>query len=135
MVVKKIGELTIDAHLKRELVLHAENTHALYRIQQAWETNYAKKMRNGTFNRSLALKGIANNFVPTIARDYRKEYGSFGTLTIADKRSVASGLLSSILEGARYKLKSMKPLKKKSTAKSKKPDYRPWKGKNRNFLL
>lgn len=72
------------------------------------------KMRRGVFNRSLAVKGIANNFVPMITRDYKKEFGSIGTtLTLADKRKIASKLIPSIIEGAKYKLKQMKPLKKK----------------------
>lgn len=83
-------------------------------MQQSWEKNFAMKMRRGVFNRSLAVKGIANNFVPMIARDYKKEFGSIGTtLSLADKRKIASQLMPSIIEGAKYKLKEMKPLKKK----------------------
>lgn len=76
-------------------------------------------MRNGSFNRSLAIKGIANNFVPMIARDYKKHNGSIGSLTIADKRSIASKLIGDIINNARDKFKKMKPLKRKSTARRK----------------
>jgi hypothetical protein len=118
-VRKKIGALKADVHTKRELVLWAENDQSLYRIQQAWENNFARKMRNGSFNRSLAIKGIANNFVPMIARDYKKHNGSIGSLTIADKRSIASKLIGDIINNARDKFKKMKPLKRKSTARRK----------------
>jgi hypothetical protein len=111
---KVFGHLKLDTPSIRELVLHAENTQRLYRIQEAWEKNFAMKMRRGIFKRNLALKGIANNFIPMVTRDYKKEYGGIGpTLTLADKRRVASKLLPSIIEGAKYKLKQMKPLRKK----------------------
>lgn len=113
-VRKTIGKIKVDTHTVRELVLHAENTQSLYRIQEAWEKNFAMKMRRGAFSRSLAVKGIANNFVPQITRHYKKEFGGIGsTLTLADKRKIATKLIPSIIEGAKYKLKNMKPLKKK----------------------
>lgn len=117
---KKIGGKTdVDRHTIRELHLWLDNTEKLYRTKEAWITNYAKKMRNGSFNRSLALKGIANNLVPMIARDYNKEFGrgSIPALTLVDKRKVAVGIVKDIIEEAREKVKTMKPLKKKVSKK------------------
>lgn len=114
------GKHSISAHGIHELVLWAENDQSLYRQIEAWSTNFAKKMRSGKFNRGLAIKGIANHLVANTQKDYKKKFGSgiteFGIptrMTAIDKRKVAIKLLPSIIEGAKYKLKSMKPLKRK----------------------
>jgi hypothetical protein len=119
-VRKKIGGKTsVDRATIREMQLWLDNTEHLYRTKEAWITNYAKKIRNGSFNRSLALKGIANNLVPMIARDYNKEFGrgSIPALTLVDKRKVAVGIVKDIIEEAREKVKHMTPLKKKKVKK------------------
>jgi hypothetical protein len=114
VIRKLIGKTSVDPVTIRELVLFAENDSQLYRQSEAWSMNYARKKRNGSFNRSLALTGIANNFVPAILQKYKKEFGSLGmNFSAVDKRKIAVKLLPAILERADYELKAMKPLKKK----------------------
>lgn len=111
--LKKKFSGEIDKHRARELAMAAANEYELYRTQEAWEENFAKKIKNGKFNRSLAVKGIANNFVPRIITYYNKNYGNVGKVSLAEKRQVAAELMPSIVEGAKYRLKKMQDKKKK----------------------
>lgn len=114
------GKTSITSHGVHELVLWAENNEHLYRQMDSWSKNFAMKMRRGIFNRSLAVKGLANHLVANTQKDYKKKFGrdmlDYGipiSMSLTDKRKVASKLLPSIIEDAKYKLKNMKPLKKK----------------------
>lgn len=96
-------ESKIDNSMVDELVLYEANDEPLYRIEEAWVSNYSKKVKKGVFDRELALKGIVNNFVPMIAKKYRQEFG----LSIVNKETkteIGKELLSRILESINFKL-------------------------------
>ena len=63
----------IDYSTVTELELWFENTFSLYRTYYFWIKNYARKMKRGVYTKKLAIKGIANNYVPQIARDFNKQ--------------------------------------------------------------
>ena len=65
----------IDETTATELKIWYDNTFHLYRMQFDWLKNYARKMKRGKYDKKLAIKGIANNLVPLIMRDYKIENG------------------------------------------------------------
>ena len=65
----------IDTGVVSELTMWYANDYPLYRTYYAWVKNYARKMKRGVYTKKLAIKGIANNYVPQIARDYKKHNG------------------------------------------------------------
>ena len=65
----------IDETTATELKIWYDNTFHLYRMQFDWLKNFARKMKRGKYIKKLAIKGIANNLVPLIMRDYKIENG------------------------------------------------------------
>jgi len=63
----------IDEHQVYQLDIWYSNDYDLYRTYYAWIKNYARKMKRGVYTKKLAIKGIANNYVPQIARDFNKQ--------------------------------------------------------------
>jgi len=67
----------IDKHLVKDLEDYAEECYnspyntemkSIRRQIQSFGVNYARKKMNGTYDRSLAIKGVANNFVPVLIK-------------------------------------------------------------------
>ena len=58
----------IDETTATELKIWYDNTFH-------WLKNFARKMKRGKYIKKLAIKGIANNLVPLIMRDYKIENG------------------------------------------------------------
>jgi len=64
---------SIDKDQIYQLDIWYSNDYDLYRIYYAWIKNYARKMKGGRYDKKLAIKGIANNYVPMIIRHYKKQ--------------------------------------------------------------
>lgn len=66
--------MVVDEPLARELELFYENDEPIYRQSVlAWYRNFRRKQKRGVYNHVLAVKGIAENFVPMIATQYRRQ--------------------------------------------------------------
>jgi hypothetical protein len=48
------------------------------RLQDDWARNFYRKKKRGVFNEDLAVKGLANSYVPEMIQFYKKEYGDSG---------------------------------------------------------
>ena len=60
-----------DKVLARELALYASNDSQIYRQRlEPFQKNYGLRKAKGTFNKALAIQGLANN----LARDVLKKY-------------------------------------------------------------
>jgi len=66
--------MVVDQHLVRELELFYENDYQLYQMGNSWKKNFARKIKRGKYNHNLAVKGIANNYIPQVIRKYRKQF-------------------------------------------------------------
>jgi len=62
----------IDKDQVYQLDIWYSNDYDLYRTYYAWIKNYARKMKGGRYDKKLAVKGIANNYVPMIIRHFKK---------------------------------------------------------------
>lgn len=113
----KRSQVTVPEPAVREMELWLDNTYELYQRKEAWTLNYARKMNKGKYNRQKALEGIANNLVPEVIKDYRKNNGDFmdvgegrsyylGRVSKADKMAMARPMLESIEEEAEWKIKN-----------------------------
>lgn len=78
----------------REMSLWMSNDQRLYNQADAFALNYAKKKVAGKYNRTLAIKGLANNLVPNIL----KKMGHTGRTSDAQKKKAGQYLLSVISE-------------------------------------
>jgi hypothetical protein len=83
------------------LILHLDNTSELYEGQrEAFLQNYKRKMQKGVYRRDLALKGIANNLVPTIAKYIREhnpsDASNFRRISMKIKLLSAEEILTSL---------------------------------------
>jgi hypothetical protein len=68
-----------DEHAATELALYMENTEWIYtRHLVPTYRNYEKKIRKGTFNRQLAIDGMARNVCTVAARAYHAEHCESG---------------------------------------------------------
>jgi len=103
----------LDKVSVREFRLYAMNDYSTYRHLEAFAVNYAKKKVKGTYNNTLAIKGIANNVVPRILQKYKKDYGLSGTVSEAGRKKVAQGLLHDIEELIQWEVNKIKAKKKK----------------------
>ena len=63
----------IDKDQVYQLDIWYSNNYDLYRIYYAWIKNYARKMKGGRYDKKLAIKGIANNYIPMVIRHFKKE--------------------------------------------------------------
>ena len=79
----------VDEHLVRELILYYKNSRVLYQISQFWEKNYSRKIKSGRYGRNLAVKGIAENFVPRIITHYNKSVTKLPNIDRATKYAMA----------------------------------------------
>lgn len=110
--VKSTGQ-NLDKVSVREFRLYAMNDYPTYRQLEAFAVNYAKKKVKGTYNKTKAIQGLANNVVPRILAKYKKDYGMFGTVSAAGKRKIAQGLLYDIAELIQWEVNKIKAKKKK----------------------
>ena len=62
---KDVDEITSD-----ELEISFNNERSLYRNKLAWIKNFARKMKNGSYNHEKAVFGIQKNLVPNIIKSY-----------------------------------------------------------------
>lgn len=91
----------VDEATARELVLYAENDQELYKQLKPWHDNYKKKIQKGTFNNALAIKGLANNYVPRIIAKYRQDFG-LAQVNQATKEAIAREILPTVLDDSRW---------------------------------
>ena len=89
----------IDEGWVTELKLFFDNDGQMYRSRYIpFLKNYARKMKRGIYDKELAVKGIKNNLV----NDIIKEYGSnFGGITLRDinmetRKKLAEEIVESI---------------------------------------
>jgi hypothetical protein len=76
----------LDIELGKELEIFYENDSDIYHQRTIpWYKNFLRKMHSNRYNHALAVKGIAENFVPVVAAKYRKDYGDFGNVNRATK--------------------------------------------------
>jgi hypothetical protein len=89
-------KMTADIELARELDLYQANDQELYRTYTSWVLNYKRKMKKGVYDRRKAVIGLANNYVPQIARKYRKEVSPLPNIDRETKIATAKMILESI---------------------------------------
>lgn len=75
----------LDRIQAEELVLFSMNDYPSYQRIMAWKENYGKKLSKGRYDYNLAIKGLALNLVPDLAKNYKKEVGGLGTLSLETK--------------------------------------------------
>jgi len=64
-----------DEHAANELInMFAVNDESLYRTLMAWKANFERKKKSGVFNKELAIKGLANNYLPVVINKYRHDF-------------------------------------------------------------
>ena len=81
--------MAIDKEAVRELVLFSENDQQCYDRYLALYENYAKKKKRGVFKKSQAIKGIVNIYIPFCIRKYKKDFGGFPRMSLAEKNYMA----------------------------------------------
>jgi hypothetical protein len=82
----------------RELELWYENSFYLHEIRGgAWIKSYRKKMERGRYNHELAVKGIAENYIPEVIQHYNEHIGKgqLGNVSKETKYAVAEGWVDS----------------------------------------
>lgn len=93
MVTKKqpAKPVYIDEHAVNETILYGANEYDLYQnLYIDWYNNFAQKRKTGRFDKELAIKGLAQNYVPMIIMKYNKTFGRGSiTLNAAEKVEVA----------------------------------------------
>lgn len=92
---KKTNGYDLDPVLIRELTIFGENDREIYNRKMAFVENYRKKKEKGRYNRKMAIKGIANNIVPEIAKKYRKNF-SLPRVSMENKVAVAIDIVNEI---------------------------------------
>ena len=80
-----------------ELKLYMDNTRSLYNRKNAFIENYKKKMKKGTFNNVLGVKGLIN-LVNDGIRTYNKEFYANFKLDSNDKIYLANEYLIDIIQ-------------------------------------
>ena len=80
-----------------ELKLYMDNTRSLYNRKVAFIENYKKKMKKGSFDNVLGVKGLIN-LVNDGIRTYNKEFYSNFKLDSNDKIYVANEYLIDIMQ-------------------------------------
>ena len=93
-------DLDDDAEEGHLLMMNEYEVYSQYRV---WKENYRKKVGNGTYDRSLAVKGIEDNFVPWALRTLREEHRHLPrTFTRQQKHDIAVYVVSDIEDEIRY---------------------------------
>lgn len=109
---RKLKNLLSKADL-RELRLWGENDATIYRQVEAFAKNYARKKIKGTYKRTLAIKGLANNLVPNIIKSYNRKIGkTYHRINSADKKKLAQMILPQVTELADWFKKNRGALKR-----------------------
>ena len=85
----------VDRDLARELELYYENDSALYRRVEAWHKNFLTKMSKGKYSHQLAVKGIADNFVPEVISSYNRNVVRLPPVDKQTKHFIAERFVSS----------------------------------------
>ena len=80
-----------------ELKLYMDNTRSLYNRKLAFIENYKKKMKKGSFDNVLGVKGLIN-LVNDGIRTYNKEFYSNFKLDSNDKIYIANEYLIDIMQ-------------------------------------
>lgn len=88
----------IDRIQARELKLFADSDQQLYNTLICWKVNFQRKIKKGTFENNLAVKGIRDNYIKQIITKYNKEIGSIGIVNLATKEYLAIEFVGDILE-------------------------------------
>lgn len=82
--------MVVDQHLARELELFYENDQELYRGRYIpFVKNYIRRMKKGTYNRALAVKGIRDTFIPAVIHKYNKEVAKLPPVNRETKQVIA----------------------------------------------
>ena len=91
-----------DAHAADELRLYAENEVRLYPQKQSILKNVARRLKNGTYDATLAPK-LWMYWVDNAARMYEREFGSGGAKIFdkATREMLARELATDMLSEAR----------------------------------
>lgn len=77
---------SIDVHAVREMELYIDNDYDLYKnLYVDWYNNFAQKRKTGRFDKELAIKGLAQNFVPRAITKYNRVFGPGMKLTAIEK--------------------------------------------------
>jgi len=66
----KQKEMDVDETQSDELEISFNNERSLYSNKLAWIKNFARKMKNGSYNHEKAVFGIQKNLVPNIIKSY-----------------------------------------------------------------
>jgi len=101
-----------DEPMASELVNHTMNTAQLYENRvRPFVKNYARKKVRGTFNRDLAIKGLANNLTKDAQNSYYREYmrgQRAPQLDAATKWEYGRQLLNWIMDEIDWEVREMK---------------------------
>ena len=101
----------IDDWKVNEMNLFIMNDGELYRQRyMPLVNNYVKKVKRGVFDKTLAIRGIANNLVPAGITKYRRELNSNMTLSRAEKVAVAREIYSGMKEDIKWVIQRKKPI-------------------------
>lgn len=87
----------LDRTQAEELVLTSMNHYPSYQRIISWKELYAKKIKKGNYSYNIAIKGLADNLVPELAKEYNKEVGGLGRMTIETKVYAAIDLEEEIM--------------------------------------
>lgn len=89
-----------------EVRLWAMNTQSLYNnLMVDWLKNFQRKMKRGVFNIDLAVRGIADNFVPRVITDYNKNFpnSKLPKISLSGKYQLGRDFVNDIMEAIEYK--------------------------------
>jgi hypothetical protein len=84
----KLKTLNINLGDAKELILYSENDYALMQKWNEWIKLFKKKMAKGNYDSTMAIKGIANNFVPLVIQHYKKEVGYLSPISYETKVAI-----------------------------------------------
>lgn len=103
----------MTSHRVNEAIIYAKNNYGLM-VYLDFDVYNAlvKKRINGTWDKEKAITLIAKYFVPSIVKNYKKEFESsaISQMPMSEKREVAEYLLTRLWDEGGFKL-SRNPLK------------------------
>jgi len=98
----------------RELEVFTANTRSVFSKLDSLAKNYAIKKIKGTYKRSLAIKGLANNLIPSVIKAYNREHGkTFHRVSYTDKKKLSQMLMGKVDDLSNFYKKNKGALKRR----------------------
>ena len=98
MLKQTYKKIEIDTILVNELDLFAQTSSETLYNQTHVPTvkNYQRKIKRNVYNQDLALKGIINNYVTRVVKEYNQEYNTNIKLNKLEKIELAKLILQHV---------------------------------------